>query len=275
MAAVKTALDKIEIKRIEEAELLRDEPKDRFQFDVEKHMYTLDGKPMHGITTILRVIAKPALITWAANMAVDHIWNNTERFLGELNQYNEANFLELCEEARNAHTKKKESAGEAGTTVHAEIEAYINYCLQHEGWAVPLLNELDKEVAPQTNEFVSWALKYGVKFFASELKLYSEKLWCAGTADFICEINGKMYVGDVKTSSAIYPEFFIQASAYAHMAREMKLYDKFHGVIIVNVPKRGGLVVKENYDLKGNFEAFKAALVLHKFQQAQVIKKKK
>jgi phospholipid-translocating ATPase len=74
----------------------------------------------------------------------------------------------------------------------------------------------------------------------------------------------KLYVGDVKTSSAIYPEFFIQASAYAKGLEEMGLYKDFHGVVIVNVPKKGGLEVKENYDIDGNFNCFKACLTIIK-----------
>lgn len=255
---------------IREAEMLINEPKERFTFDKEEHVYRLDGKPMHGITSVLKVINKPALIQWSANEAVSYIENNFPTVEQIMNGFK---LSDLFKEAKVAHRKKKEDAGLAGTDVHAEIEAYINYCMEQSGFALPLKASIKEEVAPQTLQFVNWAVSKNVKFLASEIRLYSEKLWVAGTADFICEIDGKLYVGDVKTSSAVYPEYFIQTSAYAHMAREMGLYDKFHGVIIVNVPKRGGLVVKENYDLKGNFEAFKAALTLHKFQEAQITKK--
>ena len=39
---------------------------DDFVFDEKEHAYFLNGKPMMGCTTVLSVIAKPALIQWAA-----------------------------------------------------------------------------------------------------------------------------------------------------------------------------------------------------------------
>ena len=48
-------------------------PETGFYFDEEKHRYYLDGKQMTGVTTILGVLAKPALIQWAANMAIDSV----------------------------------------------------------------------------------------------------------------------------------------------------------------------------------------------------------
>jgi hypothetical protein len=47
--------------------------KEGFVFDEKKHLYFYDGKPMTGCTTILGVLAKPALIPWAAKMAVEYI----------------------------------------------------------------------------------------------------------------------------------------------------------------------------------------------------------
>lgn len=234
-----------------------------FQFDPIEHVYTLDSKPLHGVTSVLKVINKPALIQWAVNMADEHIRTNISYAIpGEDGGY-WAIKPSVIAEAKVAHRKKKEVAGEAGTDVHAQIEALIkNWIEWNEGYA-----KCEYPEHTQVNAFVDWAYKNNVKFLASEQKLYSEHYWIAGTADFICDIDGKRYVGDVKTSSAIYPEYFIQCSAYAWMATEMGLFkDKgCDGVLIVNVPKRGGLNVKENYDLKGNFEAFKAALTIHKY----------
>lgn len=233
------------------------EVKEKFTFDEVKHAYFLDGKPMHGTTTVLGVIAKPALISWAANMVASTIKDRAEKIEDE--------YLvpeELLEEARTAHTKKKEKAGEAGTEVHAEIERIIKNAIEKcGGYICP---DDVKTETPQVRQFISWAMGSGVRFLASELRLYSESLWVAGTADFVCEIGEKLYIGDIKTSSAIYPEHFIQASAYAHMAQEMGLHEGFHGVTIVNIPKKGGLNVQENYDLEGNFECFKACLTIYK-----------
>lgn len=238
-----------------------------FTFDPVAHAYTLDGKPMIGVTSVLSVINKPMLIQWSANMACDEIedyvkYDLSERIPAETVCQNL--LTHVIKSARTAHRKKKEAAGQAGTDVHAIIEEIIKKSIGDSSWDMSFASSGNEVIDSQVRHFLTWAKDKNVKFLASELRMYSKKLFCAGTADFICEIDGKLYVGDVKTSSGIYPEHFIQASAYAHMAREMGLYQDFHGVIIVNVPKTGGLNVKENYDLKGNFNSFKAALTLHK-----------
>jgi hypothetical protein len=42
-------------------------------FNPDKHLYTVDDKKIDGVTSILGVINKPALIAWAANCAADFI----------------------------------------------------------------------------------------------------------------------------------------------------------------------------------------------------------
>ena len=238
-----------------------------FKFDPIEHVYTLDGKRMYGTTTVLKVINKPALVPWSAKCVVDYIKENASFLYTTTDKIGDTKLWvvdeELLDEAKRSHQKKKEDAGVAGTDVHAEIETLINGAIGNGGYITTQVSE-----TKQVQKFIEWSKERNVKFLASEQRLYSETLWCAGTADFICEIDGKLYVGDIKTSSAIYPEYFIQASAYAKFAEEMGIYNGFHGVVIVNVPKKGGLNVKENYDIQGNFEAFKHALGLGKQLEA-------
>lgn len=252
-----------------------------YEFDEKAHLHTLDGKPLTGVTTVLSVIAKPALIQWAANMACDYI---EEKLMFETDWLNvhKADFANLLKEARTAHKKKKESAGTHGTEVHSLIESHINKIIEHfDGYAKSL--RLYTEQNPSVVKFIEWAKENDVKFLASEKHVYSRLMWTGGICDIICEIDGKRYVGDIKTSSAIYPEHFIQASAYAEMLKEMGDYKDEHepmfptalileklkkpafdGVVIINLDKKGGFDVKFNYDLEGNLNCFKAALTLYR-----------
>lgn len=232
-----------------------------FHFDEAAHTYTLNGRPLHGVTTILKVINKPALVQWSANVACDYITNNLPLCWGDDGKtWNPEKFGEVVSEARTAHNKKKEDAGTQGTDVHGMLETLIKNAIEKNGGFVV---QVETGLNNQVDTFIKWASENNVRFLDSEKRLYSETHWYAGTADFVCEIDGKLYVGDIKTSSSIYPEYFIQASAYAHALEEMNLYKGFHGVVIVNVPKKGGLNVRENYDLRGNFDCFKACLVIH------------
>src|ERR1035437_9358592 len=93
-------------KRFADKELEASEPKG-YVFDSKRHIHQLDGKNLNGITTILGVIAKPALIQWSANMACDYILGNSE--VG--NRDDEIIYKvseKTVKEARTAHRKKKE-----------------------------------------------------------------------------------------------------------------------------------------------------------------------
>lgn len=255
MAAIKTKI-------LEESMTADDSDFQSFSFDPVEHKYTLDGKPLSGVTTVLGVIAKPMLIQWAATMAVESI---KAEIYGRSLIPPKFQLDEIFARAKSAHRKKKEDAGTKGTEVHAMIEGEIKDAIGSNGGFMGIpINETVKRSNPQVQNFVDWAIREKVKFLASEKRMYSRSMWTAGTADIVCEIGGKMYVGDVKTSSGIYPEAFIQASAYAAMLEEMGDYKGFHGVIIINCRKDGGFETGTNYDLEGNLKCFKAALTLYR-----------
>ena len=37
------------------------------EFDSQNHIYSVEGKQVYGVTNIIGVLAKPALIFWASN----------------------------------------------------------------------------------------------------------------------------------------------------------------------------------------------------------------
>src|SRR5258708_6237488 len=108
-------------------------PQVGFAFDEANHIYALDGKPLTGVTTILQVISKPALIQWAANMACDHLENQFKNIVfpskdGDGIEHMDISYqglFDLVKEARIAHRKKKEGAADVGTKAHDWIERYV------------------------------------------------------------------------------------------------------------------------------------------------------
>lgn len=294
MSAVKQLAEERKIETLKEADFAYQEEKQLIKVaenlyvpsDFEKdHSYYADAqgtKRYYGITTILGVIAKPMLHKWYADMAVNYIEDTVAGIakgyeLGDQNWMKEfgTRWAEILREAPLAGFKKRDKAGEDGTSVHEALEKLIKSAIELNNGKLEALM-VTEDTAPQVKEFVQWAIVNEVKFLASEQRLYSTKLWVAGTADFIAIVKDKLMVGDLKTNnSGIYPEHIWQATAYAFMAREMGLYQDFKGVVIVNVPKRGGIKVQENYDLKGNFQIFKGALAIFKGKEAQKVKKLK
>lgn len=231
--------------------------KKEFKFNKGRHIYTLDGSPMMGVTSVLGIISKPALISWAANMASDYVFKNLK----------DINDLELvCKEARTAHNKARDKAGDKGTDVHALVEEYIKECIAKGGYALPKIGEaLKGEIDPMLNEFITWALKNAVQFLESEKRIYSEEWFVAGTADFTCIIDNQHFVGDLKTMKTMWDRTpFFQTAAYMKMLVEQG-EEKYDGTIIVNINKETNKLTEyKSYDWEADIKSFEAALQLYK-----------
>lgn len=220
----------------------------RFTFEEEGHNYMLDGKRMTGVTTILGVIAKPALIQWSATMACDFVRDNLTS-LEDLD--------EILKEARVAHRKKKEASGDIGTAVHKACEDWIK------NKTIP---SLDEQGMKMFENFKNWAEENKVEFLESEIRVYSEKYWYAGTIDLVIKLNGHVYIGDIKTSSGIWDEHFYQTAGYQLALQELGLYPKIKGHIIINLKKDGKIDVKTSEDFAENKKAFLGALAIYRVQ---------
>lgn len=175
---------------------------DEFVFDPEgkgKSRYQLNGVGMTGVTTILGAIAKPNLIDWAA----------IEAYKDSIGK-SKADIETILIDKTYAHKKRSDSAKDIGKDAHDWVERYIKSKI--EGKDEP---KLDQDTAHICLRFKTWAEARNVKFIASELSVFSRKYFYAGTFDFVCEIDGKRYLGDFKTSSGIYGrEYFAQCAAY-------------------------------------------------------------
>jgi hypothetical protein len=152
--------------------------------------YTLeDGTRVPGVTTILNVIAKPALIAWSNRMGLDGI--NTSKYVDEL--------------------------ADIGTLAHAMIA-------HHLGGPAPDLDDYSKnQISRAENSVLSfheWAKGRKLVTFHSERLMVSEELCYGGQADWIGEIDGVTTLLDLKTGKAIYDEMLYQVAAYWNLAEE-------------------------------------------------------
>lgn len=238
-----------------------------------KHVYTLEDKPLYGITSVLGVIAKPALIQWAAKMAGEYIEQNCifEQQRGDYYLVSPADL----KEAVAAHRKKKEGAADVGTVAHKMVELFVNGnlnptieealngCLE-DGKKYKLTPEEESKVNVMFTNFKNWANDNQVKFIASEQKICSPTHWIAGTCDLIFEMKGKKYVGDVKTYSGIYDRTpFFQTAGYRLMLEENG-ETGFDGSCIIRLGKDGSFDTHVSYDYESDKRGFLAALTLFK-----------
>lgn len=223
----------------------------RYKFDEKRHIHTLDDKPLIGVTTALSVISKPALIQWAANQVCEYVQENL-RDLTDLGQ--------VLGDAKYAHRRKKEKAGDVGTEAHKWIE---NWVLARMGKGeYPTLPE-NKVVQNMVKNFTGWAVGENINFLESEKNVWSEKLWIGGILDLVFEMNGKKFIGDIKTSSGIYNEHFFQMAAYELCLEEMGVKD-IDGYLVINLKKDGTMDLKMGENREINKRAFLSALELHK-----------
>lgn len=212
----------------------------------EDHRYFADaeGKKRYtGITTILGTLAKPMLIPWAARMATEYISENCDWVKEDVSDGNDGYFKVRntdLEEAKKAHSKKKEKAGEHGTDMHALVEKYIKYSIEKNG-GKPSLETVDQSILP----FSEWAFANVDKFLFAERPVHSKSLFLAGTIDFGCVMkDGKRRIGDLKTGSGIYYEAILQCEAYQLLAEE-EGDAKYDGSVIVRMGKDGTFQIQE------------------------------
>lgn len=217
-------------------------------FDSKSHAYTWDGKFVPGVTSILQCLGKPALIPWASGMASD-FWLKAIKDL-------RTDYSVIHKEAKVVHRKNAEHAANIGHNVHDYAECFFKK------QTLPLL--ITDQAKKGVEAFHKWYDSHNIKILASERRVFSKDFYFAGTCDFVAEIDGVMGVGDIKTSSGIYPEMRFQTAAYQHALQEEKGI-KFEVRWIVRFDKKTGeFEAKSFYNFDLDFAGFISALNLHK-----------
>jgi cytochrome c2 len=219
-------------------------------FDNQWHAYSIDGRKVKSVTKGIDIIAKPALVNWAANTAVEYL----EGLIKPGMILDEVQLLNLFKDAKQAHRVKKENAGNLGSLLHDWISRYI----KGENPPTPINEGLHKSV----EKFKKWEVDNNVKFLKSEQPIYSRKYDYAGTLDFICTIDGELYLGDVKTSSAIYDTYWMQVAAYRQARMEEFPGENYIGQAIIRIGKDGSFAFAKSQDFDKYFEAFRLAFEL-------------
>ena len=240
-------------------------------FNKEKHEYLINGTPATGVTSVIGVLAKPALIQWAANEAIKYVTNQAIPYYGPddngdaLEDHYIITGADL-QNGRTAHAKKKDKAATHGTDTHALVENWVGLCLKNND-GKPIFLEGETLVASPIEKFILWANDSVSQFLFSERQMYNEEMFIAGTADFgVIMKDGKKLIGDFKTSSGVYGiDYFLQCAGYKVLA-EGEGDEPYDGCVIVRLGKDGSFDVYYSYDSRIEEEAFRACLTIYRAQ---------
>lgn len=185
-------------------------------FDPKRHRYSVRGVHTPSVTTILDVLAKPALIGWAARMQREADMRDIRAALGAMDMDAVAALAAVEATPADAHRRVKETAADLGTEVHRLIESW---CLRRIG----VQSEepgVSEDAAFVFAGWEEWA--EGVRLTPLVLEgRIAHSSGYAGTFDFLGYADDVLVVADWKSSARIYGEMELQVVAYAKAVEEI------------------------------------------------------
>jgi len=196
-----------------------------------------EGESLPGVTTILNVLNKPALLWWA--------WKEGA-------------------EGRDLY-EKRDKAADAGTLCHQMIEAHLKGLPEP-----PVPEDFDKEQRGRAEggflAFLEWEKAHSFRLLESERSLVSEKYGYGGTIDIGAIVNDTCIV-DIKTSKDVYVSMKIQVAAYQNLWNENHPENPARSCHILRVGEDGGFSHHYFPDLSAEWEMFLHCLEIHKLLQ--------
>jgi len=210
------------------------------------NFYWINKAPFASVTQILKAIDKPALRYWFGKEVYYAMVKNPT--LGE-------------KEALSAPYKTSGKARERGKTIHSVVEAYKS--------SKTVIETIPEEFKGYVKAFYGWIEGEKIKIEEREKTVVSKKHNYAGTLDLLVLKDKSRWIIDVKTGKDIYPEAFLQLSAYKHALEEDTE---------IKVDRIGVLLLQENGKHKfaegeDNFEVFLAIKKLWEFLNKDICKK--
>ncbi|MBI4396838.1 MAG: hypothetical protein HY548_07070 [Elusimicrobia bacterium] len=195
-------------------------PPPQYEVTDDNHRYTIrlpSGDligPLVSVTSVLGVLAKDALIGWAAR-------ESAAFFKAELLRLGARALTpvvldQIAKDAAQAHRRKANDAADLGSVCHNAFEAIIK-------GQEPI--DYPKEIEQPISAFKVYRLQSDIEIVATELPVASAELRYGGRLDFIgwSESRGGWGIGDYKTSSRFYGnDYAYQAGGgYARAVEEM------------------------------------------------------
>ena len=202
-------------------------------------------KPYVSVTNILNVISKPALQYWFGK---EVYWAMVQ----------EPTLQE--KEALAAPYTKNTDAKSRGTTVHSIVENYKH--------TKEYLETIPEKYKGYATAFYNWVKDNDIEIMEHERTIWSQVYQYAGTLDMLVrnKQSGRVFIIDVKTGKDIYPESFLQLSAYEQGLKEENF--KVDSLAVLLLKENGKSKFGEG---KSDLEAFLAAKILWEWKNPELM----
>ena len=195
-----------------------------------------------GVTTVLRVIDKPALQQWRPDCVAAKAVANIDALLNRSPEEGYEYLRFASDEARN-------DRAEIGTEIHSWIAADLGFGFYPEVES----HEVEQMIAV----WETFRFEHDINPKWSERTLFNHSERVGGTGDLQADIDGiEDVLVDYKSSRHTYDDNFMQIAGLMNSETEVYELDRdvwYEGTFVK--PKRGAIIHirPDDYDTKGNF----------------------
>lgn len=195
-----------------------------------------DGTPVPGVTTVLGVLNKPALVAWANRLGLQGIDS----------------------------TKYVDSKARIGTLAHYIVEAYLKgEKADYGGYTAVEIDQAENSAL----SYFEWERGHAVKPILCEAPLVSQIYAFGGTPDCLADVDGVLTLLDFKTGKAIYDEYGHQVAAYDQLFRENGHEPKDHMILRIGREEDEGFEVRHIAHVDTHWQVFQHALAIYELQR--------
>lgn len=195
-----------------------------------------DGVRVPGVTTVLSILNKPALVKWANNLGLQGIDSS----------------------------KYRDEMADIGTLAHKMILDYFNNA------ETDTADYSESQIDLSENcllSFWEWAKGHKIEVIMAEAQLVSSGYGYGGTIDCFCKLDGVPTLLDFKTGKAIYPEMFYQLAAYKELLVEsLDVVDSCR-ILRIGRDENEGFEERLVTDTSKHFEIFKHCLAIYNLKK--------
>lgn len=184
--------------------------KSTLRFTEGTHKYTLDGRSIPGVTTLIsQGVPKPALVYWASKLIATHVVEHTDDVVKLVRS---KSAFEAIKTLKELPWEQRDAAAAKGTEVHALAEDILH------GRPADVPEALVDSVAG----LVRLLDDFQIEPLITEVSIANRQWWYAGRLDGVVRFGRGPWAGatalvDFKTNrSGIFGETALQTSAYAH-----------------------------------------------------------